>query len=92
MKRLANYTAFCMPSQTALRSLVGTWPDVFPCGALLQDAVARALPHGSCPCQGAIDKMTEEVEYADQAEDNQHKFTSYCDLSCHQGHGEIHLL
>ncbi|XP_038128681.1 diphthine--ammonia ligase [Cyprinodon tularosa] len=50
------------------------------------DAVARALPHGSCPCQSAIDKMTEEVEYADQAEDNQHKFTSYCDLSCHQGH------
>uniref|UniRef100_A0A672H7N5 Diphthine--ammonia ligase n=1 Tax=Salarias fasciatus TaxID=181472 RepID=A0A672H7N5_SALFA len=34
------------------------------------------LPHGSCPCQSAIDKMTEEVEYADQAEDNQHKFTS----------------
>uniref|UniRef100_A0A3Q2CBF9 Diphthine--ammonia ligase n=1 Tax=Cyprinodon variegatus TaxID=28743 RepID=A0A3Q2CBF9_CYPVA len=43
-----------------------------------------SLPHGSCPCQSAIDKMTEEVEYADQAEDNQHKFTSYCDLSCHQ--------
>ncbi|KAM4724048.1 diphthine--ammonia ligase isoform 1-T1 [Anableps anableps] len=50
------------------------------------DAVARALPHGSCPCQSAIDKMTEEVEYADQAEDNQHKFTSNCDLSCHGGH------
>ncbi|PWA16300.1 hypothetical protein CCH79_00004746, partial [Gambusia affinis] len=52
------------------------------------DAVARALPHGSCPCQSAIDKMTEEVEYADQAEDNQHKFTSNCDLSCHWGHDE----
>ncbi|XP_022070619.2 diphthine--ammonia ligase isoform X2 [Acanthochromis polyacanthus] len=50
------------------------------------DVVARALPHGSCPCQSAIDKMTEEVEYADQAEDNQHKFTSNCDLSCQQGH------
>uniref|UniRef100_A0A3Q2QYS5 Diphthine--ammonia ligase n=1 Tax=Fundulus heteroclitus TaxID=8078 RepID=A0A3Q2QYS5_FUNHE len=50
------------------------------------DAVARALPHGSCPCQSAIDKMTEEVEYADQAEDNQHTFTSSCDLSCHWGH------
>ncbi|KAK5618947.1 hypothetical protein CRENBAI_006862 [Crenichthys baileyi] len=50
------------------------------------DAVARALPHGSCPCQSAIDKMTEEVEYADQAQDNQHKFTSNCDLSCHWGH------
>ncbi|XP_028252167.1 diphthine--ammonia ligase isoform X2 [Parambassis ranga] len=50
------------------------------------DVVARALPHGSCPCQNAIDKMTEEVEYADQAEDIQHKFTSNCDLSCHWGH------
>ncbi|XP_061600249.1 diphthine--ammonia ligase isoform X2 [Cololabis saira] len=50
------------------------------------DVVARALPHGSCPCQKAIDKMTEEVEYADQAEDNQHKFTSNCDLSCQRGH------
>lgn len=54
--------------------------------------MARALPHGSCPCQSAIDKMTEEVEYADQAEDNQQEFTSNCDLSCQQGHGEIHLL
>lgn len=53
--------------------------------------VARALPHGSCPCQSAIDKMTEEEEYADQAEDNQQEFTSECDLSCQQGHGETHL-
>ncbi|XP_077945706.1 diphthine--ammonia ligase isoform X2 [Gasterosteus aculeatus] len=50
------------------------------------DAVARALPHGSCPCQNAIDKMTEEVEYADQAQDNRQQFTSNCDLSCQQGH------
>ncbi|XP_063765787.1 diphthine--ammonia ligase isoform X2 [Eleginops maclovinus] len=50
------------------------------------DVVARALPHGSCPCQNAIDKMTEEVEYADQAQDNQQEFTSNCDLSCQQGH------
>uniref|UniRef100_A0A673CAT5 Diphthine--ammonia ligase n=2 Tax=Sphaeramia orbicularis TaxID=375764 RepID=A0A673CAT5_9TELE len=50
------------------------------------DVVARALPHGSCPCQSAIDKMTEEVEYADQAEDNQQEFTSNCDLSCQWGH------
>ncbi|XP_058471980.1 diphthine--ammonia ligase [Solea solea] len=50
------------------------------------DAVARALPHGSCPCQNAIDKMTEEVEYADQAEDNKQEFTSSGDLSCQQGH------
>uniref|UniRef100_A0A3Q3H2T5 Diphthine--ammonia ligase n=1 Tax=Labrus bergylta TaxID=56723 RepID=A0A3Q3H2T5_9LABR len=40
-----------------------------------------ALPHGSCPCQNAIDKMTEEVEYADQAEDNRQEFTSNCDLT-----------
>ncbi|XP_068437285.1 diphthine--ammonia ligase isoform X2 [Clinocottus analis] len=51
-----------------------------------EDVVARALPHGSCPCQNAIDKMTEEVEYADQAQDNQQEFTSNCDLSCQQGH------
>ncbi|XP_068574209.1 diphthine--ammonia ligase [Cebidichthys violaceus] len=50
------------------------------------DVVVRALPHGSCPCQSAIDKMTEEVEYADQAQDNQQEFTSNCDLSCQQGH------
>lgn len=50
------------------------------------DAVARALPHGTCPCQSAIDKMTEEVEYADQAEDNQQEFTSNSDLSCQWGH------
>ncbi|KAM8913996.1 diphthine--ammonia ligase [Spinachia spinachia] len=50
------------------------------------DVVARALPHGSCPCQNAIDKMTEEVEYADQAQDNRQQFTSNCDLSCQQGH------
>ncbi|XP_056152008.1 diphthine--ammonia ligase isoform X2 [Lampris incognitus] len=51
------------------------------------DAVARALPRGSCPCQNAIDKMTEEVEYADQAKDNQQEFTSACDLSCQRGAG-----
>uniref|UniRef100_G3P8F9 Diphthine--ammonia ligase n=1 Tax=Gasterosteus aculeatus aculeatus TaxID=481459 RepID=G3P8F9_GASAC len=39
-----------------------------------------------CPCQNAIDKMTEEVEYADQAQDNRQQFTSNCDLSCQQGH------
>ncbi|KAM9842922.1 diphthine--ammonia ligase [Aulostomus maculatus] len=50
------------------------------------DVVARALPHGSCPCQRAIDKMTEEVEYADQAEDNHQEFTSNCDLTCQRGH------
>ncbi|KAM3871079.1 diphthine--ammonia ligase [Diretmus argenteus] len=49
------------------------------------DMVTRALPHGRCPCQNAIDKMTEEVEYADQAEDNQQEFTSDCDLSCQWG-------
>ncbi|XP_023807182.1 diphthine--ammonia ligase isoform X2 [Oryzias latipes] len=50
------------------------------------DLVAGALPHGSCPCQKAIDKMTEELEYADQAEDNPCKFTSNSDLSCQGGH------
>ncbi|XP_068608291.1 diphthine--ammonia ligase [Brachionichthys hirsutus] len=50
------------------------------------DVVARGLPYGGCPCQSAIDKMTEEVEYADQTEDNQQEFTSNRDLSCHRGH------
>lgn len=35
--------------------------------------------------------MTEEVEYADQAEDNKQEFSSKCDLSCQRGHSEIHL-
>uniref|UniRef100_A0A3P8V350 Diphthine--ammonia ligase n=1 Tax=Cynoglossus semilaevis TaxID=244447 RepID=A0A3P8V350_CYNSE len=39
------------------------------------------LPGGGCPCQNAIDKMTEEVEYADQAQDKQQEFTSRRDLS-----------
>jgi len=30
LKRLANYTAFCLSLQKAQRSLVGVWPDVFP--------------------------------------------------------------
>ncbi|XP_075873802.1 diphthine--ammonia ligase [Nelusetta ayraudi] len=50
------------------------------------DAVASALPCGTCPCQSAIDKMTEEVEYADQAQDNRREFTSSGDLSCQRGH------
>ncbi|XP_028994805.1 diphthine--ammonia ligase [Betta splendens] len=50
------------------------------------DVVVRALPLGSCPCQNAIDRMTEEVEYADRAEDDQQEFTSNHDLSCQQGH------
>ncbi|KAM6973423.1 diphthine--ammonia ligase [Aplochiton taeniatus] len=47
--------------------------------------VVRAVPHGSCPCQSAIDRMTEEAEYADQAQDNQREFTSRGDLSCQWG-------
>lgn len=54
--------------------------------------MARALPGGGCPCQNAIDKMTEEVEYADQAQDKQQEFTSRRDLSCQPGHGETYLL
>ncbi|XP_024132897.1 diphthine--ammonia ligase isoform X1 [Oryzias melastigma] len=50
------------------------------------DLVAGALPHGSCPCQKAIDKMTEELEYADRAEDDPCKFTSNSDLGCQGGH------
>ncbi|KAG9268765.1 diphthine-ammonia ligase isoform X1 [Astyanax mexicanus] len=35
-----------------------------------------ALPLGSCPCQSAIDKMTEEAVYADKTQDIQEEFTS----------------
>ncbi|XP_057715067.1 diphthine--ammonia ligase isoform X2 [Corythoichthys intestinalis] len=52
------------------------------------DAVARAVVHARCPCQSAIDKMTEEAEYADGAGDDHHhqrQFTSDADLSCQRG-------
>ncbi|XP_077416063.1 diphthine--ammonia ligase isoform X1 [Vanacampus margaritifer] len=53
------------------------------------EAVARAVARARCPCQSAIDKMTEEAEYADEATDDHHQrrqFTSDADLSCQQGH------
>ncbi|XP_077394250.1 diphthine--ammonia ligase-like isoform X2 [Festucalex cinctus] len=53
------------------------------------DAVARAVACARCPCQSAIDKMTEEAEYADGAADDHHhrrQFTSHADLSCQRGH------
>ncbi|XP_062325858.1 diphthine--ammonia ligase [Osmerus eperlanus] len=46
-----------------------------------------AGPLPSCPCQSAIDRMTEEAEYADQAQDIQLEFTSNADLSCQSGRG-----
>ncbi|XP_019909921.2 diphthine--ammonia ligase isoform X2 [Esox lucius] len=46
---------------------------------------ASALPLGGCPCQSAVDEMTDEAEYADQAEDVQEESTSKGDLSCHKG-------
>nr|XP_057947394.1 diphthine--ammonia ligase [Doryrhamphus excisus] len=50
------------------------------------DVAAGAVAR--CPCQSAIDKITEEVEYADGAGDDHHhrEFTSDIDLSCQQGH------
>ncbi|XP_019728189.1 diphthine--ammonia ligase isoform X1 [Hippocampus comes] len=53
------------------------------------DVVARAVARARCPCQNAIDKMTEEAEYADGAGDDHHhqrQFTSDADLSCQRGH------
>ncbi|XP_077477749.1 diphthine--ammonia ligase [Stigmatopora argus] len=52
------------------------------------DAVARAPVLARCPCRNAIDKMTEETEYADGAGDDHHhqrQFPSGADLSCQQG-------
>ncbi|KAM9787957.1 diphthine--ammonia ligase isoform 3-T5 [Syngnathus typhle] len=54
-----------------------------------RDAVARDVARARCPCQSAIDKMTEEAEYADGAgDDHPHRrqFTSDADLSCQQGY------
>ncbi|KAG8013284.1 Diphthine--ammonia ligase, partial [Nibea albiflora] len=75
---------FCRNSKECAVGKIGC--RFFVKEVVYRDVVARALPHGSCPCQSAIDKMTEEVEYADQAEDNQQEFTSNCDLSCQRGH------
>lgn len=49
------------------------------------EAAASVLPRGACPCQSAIDEMTEEAEYADQARDTLQAFTSSGDLSCQPG-------
>ncbi|XP_061699064.1 diphthine--ammonia ligase isoform X2 [Syngnathoides biaculeatus] len=53
------------------------------------DAAARDVARARCPCQRAIDKMTEEAKYADGAgDDHRHRrqFTSDADLSCQPGH------
>ncbi|XP_030641198.1 diphthine--ammonia ligase [Chanos chanos] len=47
---------------------------------------ANTLPLDTCPCQSAIDKVTEEAEYADKTRDVQEEFTSAADLTCQQGH------
>lgn len=41
------------------------------------------MPLASCPCQSAIDMMTEETVYADKTQDVQEEFASNGDLSCH---------
>ncbi|XP_041928918.1 diphthine--ammonia ligase isoform X1 [Alosa sapidissima] len=51
-----------------------------------QGPTASPLPLGTCPCQSAIDKMTEEAEYADKTQAIQEEFTSNSDLSCQRGH------
>ncbi|XP_061824159.2 diphthine--ammonia ligase isoform X1 [Nerophis lumbriciformis] len=52
------------------------------------DVAARAVAR--CPCRSAIDDITEEVEYADEAGDHHQRhgrvFTSDADLSCQRGH------
>ncbi|KAM9777262.1 diphthine--ammonia ligase [Neosynchiropus ocellatus] len=54
-------------------------------------AVASATPRGTCPCQRAIDDLTEEEveEYADRAEDDWQEFTSNGDLACQRGHEAV---
>ncbi|XP_063080083.1 diphthine--ammonia ligase [Engraulis encrasicolus] len=52
-----------------------------------QGPTASPLPLRTCPCQSAIDKMTEEAEYADKTPAIQEEFTSNHDLTCQRGHG-----
>ncbi|KAL2099231.1 hypothetical protein ACEWY4_005711 [Coilia grayii] len=52
-----------------------------------QGPTASPLPLRACPCQSAIDKMTEEAEYADKTRAIQEEFTSNDDLTCQRGHG-----
>ncbi|XP_050989837.1 diphthine--ammonia ligase [Labeo rohita] len=43
----------------------------------------RPLPLSRCPCQNAIDRMTEELEYADKTPDVQGGCPSSAERSCH---------
>ncbi|KAG7466191.1 hypothetical protein MATL_G00162180 [Megalops atlanticus] len=53
----------------------------------ISSSMESGLPFDSCPCLHSIDKMTEEPEYADEAEDIQREFASDSDLKC-QGDSE----
>ncbi|KAJ0009139.1 hypothetical protein NQD34_016554 [Periophthalmus magnuspinnatus] len=49
------------------------------------NAAASVLPCGACPCRSSIDRMTEEEECADQAEDEPPESPSGANLSCQRG-------
>uniref|UniRef100_A0A8C1UAB1 Diphthine--ammonia ligase n=1 Tax=Cyprinus carpio TaxID=7962 RepID=A0A8C1UAB1_CYPCA len=49
----------------------------------------RPLPLSRCPCQNAIDRMTEELEYADKTLDVQGGCPSNAERSCQSEPGEM---
>uniref|UniRef100_A0A672SE48 Diphthine--ammonia ligase n=1 Tax=Sinocyclocheilus grahami TaxID=75366 RepID=A0A672SE48_SINGR len=49
----------------------------------------RPLPLSRCPCQNAIDSMTEELEYADKTPDVQGGCPSNAERSCQSEPGEV---
>ncbi|KAJ0063176.1 hypothetical protein NL108_013198, partial [Boleophthalmus pectinirostris] len=50
-----------------------------------ENSVASVLPRGACPCRSFIDRMTEEEECADQAQDEPPESPSAGDPSCQRG-------
>ncbi|XDV42532.1 hypothetical protein PO909_011172 [Leuciscus waleckii] len=50
---------------------------------------SRALPLSGCPCQNTIDKMTEELEYADKTPDVQRACPSNAERSCQPEQGRL---
>ncbi|KAJ8411854.1 hypothetical protein AAFF_G00154920 [Aldrovandia affinis] len=49
----------------------------------VNSSLGNVLPLDSCPC---LDKMTEEQEYADEAEDAQEESASHVDLKCQRNY------
>ncbi len=62
---------------------------VFVWFILLQGSGGRPLTLSRCPCQNTIDRMTEELEYADKTPDVQGGCPSNAERSCQSEPGEM---